>query len=463
MRRRLLIAFVALVLCSLAIAWFGTRLLARMEANEVARVQISGQATAIAAAFDEAVPALAQQARRPDRLDRIRRSLGLRHIGMALVPMDVGVPVRVLAPVPPAVDIGRLRSPGLAAGATLSGVEGGRAWAMAAVNPGWDAPLLVVLVSREVTDPLGPAVDWLLAAGLVAVVVAAIAAIRLSTSLARPVVEATEVALRIAAGDLDTRLPEPPAGSGDEVSDLARAVNGMAESLDRSRGLERQFLLSVSHDLRTPLTSIRGYAEAMVDGTMDDAERVGAVILAESRRLDRLVRDLLSLARLDSRQFALDLRSTDVGSATAGVVDGFSPAALESGISLEVSIPDHRAMALLDVDRWSQVVANLVENGLRYARSRLHVQLTDDVGGMELRVHDDGPGVPADDLPHVFERLYASKHRPDDRESGSGLGLAIVRELVHAMGGSVWAESTPGSGATLLVRIPRTWASASEE
>ena len=90
-------------------------------------------------------------------------------------------------------------------------------------------------------------------------------------------------------------------------------------------------------------------------------------------------------------------------------------------------------------------------------------QLTDDVGGIELRVHDDGPGVPADDLPHVFERLYASKHRPDDRESGSGLGLAIVRELVHAMGGSVWAESTPGSGATLVVRIPRTWASAGEK
>ena len=147
----------------------------------------------------------------------------------------------------------------------------------------------------------------------------------------------------------------------------------------------------------------------------------------------------------------------------AGEVDGFSPAALESRISLKVSIPDHRAMALLDVDRCSQVVANLVENGLCYARSRLHVQLTDDVGGIELRVHDDGPGVPADDLPHVFEWLYASKHRPDDRESGSGLGLVIVREIVHAMGGSVWAESAPGSGAALIVRIPRMWASAGEE
>ena len=109
------------------------------------------------------------------------------------------------------------------------------------------------------------------------------------------------------------------------------------------------------------------------------------------------------------------------------------------------------------------MVANLMENGLRYARSRLHVQLTDDVGGMELRVDDDGPGVPADDLPHVFERLYSSKHCPDDRESGSGLGLAIVRELVHAMGVSVRAESTLGSGATLVVRIPRTWTSAGEE
>ncbi len=116
-----------------------------------------------------------------------------------------------------------------------------------------------------------------------------------------------------------------------------------------------------------------------------------------------------------------------------------------------------------DPEQLEQVVRNLVENGLRYANSRLDVDLTETATGIQLRVVDDGPGIPADDLPHVFERLYASKRRPDVRESGSGLGLAIVRELVQAMGGSVWAESEPGGGASLVVQMPGVESSDAEE
>ncbi len=463
MRRRLLIAFIGLVICSLAIAWTGIRLMSGIQADDLARRQIAGQATAVAAAFNEGFSAVGQQADRPDRLDRIRRSLGLRRIGIVLVPADSASPVRILAPVPSAIDLNALRSPALASGTTLSGVDEGSAWAIAAVNPGRDAPLLVVLVSRQVTDPLGPAVDWLLAAGLVAIAVAVLAALRLSTVLSRPVVEATDAALRIAGGDLDTRLPDPPATSTDETAELARALNSMVEGLDRSRGLERQFLLSVSHDLRTPLTSIRGYAEAMADGAMEDPRRAGAIILSESKRLDRLVSDLLNLAHLDARRFTLDLVPSDIGVLTTDVVDGFTPAARESGVSLGSSTPELQVTAIVDVDRWAQVVANLVENGLRYANSRLDVDLTGTATGIELRVHDDGPGISADDLPHVFERLYASKRRPDVRESGSGLGLAIVRELVQAMGGSVWAESQPGGGASIVVELPGVETSDAEE
>ena len=463
MRRRLLIAFIGLVICSLAITWTGIRLMSGSQADDLARRQTAGQATAVAAAFNDGMSAFTQQAGRPERLDRIRRSLGLRRIGIVLVPEDASIPVRILAPVPSSVDMDRLRSPDLASGTTLSGVDEGSAWAMAAVNPGQDAPLMVVLVSRQVTDPLGPAVDWLLVAGLMAIAVAVVAALRLSTVLARPVVEATDAALRIAAGDLDTRLPEPPATRTDEVAELARALNSMVEGLDRSRGLERQFLLSVSHDLRTPLTSIRGYAEAMADGTMEDAKRAGAIILSESRRLDRLVSDLLNLARLDARRFTLDLAPSDIAALTIDVVDGFTPAALESGVSLGSSTPDHGVTAVVDVDRWAQVVANLIENGLRYADSRLDVDLIRTTTGIQLHVVDDGPGISAEDLPHVFERLYASKRRPDVRESGSGLGLAIVRELVHAMGGSVWAEARPGAGACLVVELPVVESSAAQE
>ena len=463
MRRRLLTAFIGLVLCSLAITWTGIRVMSGIRANDLARDQTAAYATAVAAAFNDGMSAFAQQANHRDRMDRIRHSLGLRRIGIVLVPADATIPIRVLSPVPSAIDPDRLRGPDLAAGATLSGVDAGSAWAAAAVNPGQEAPLMVVLVSRRVTDPLGPAVNWLLAAGLVAIAVAVVAALRLSTALARPVVEATDAALRIAGGDLDTRLPEPPATRTDEVAELARALNAMVEGLDRSRGLERQFLLSVSHDLRTPLTSIRGYAEAMADGTMEDPMRAGAIILSESQRLDRLVSDLLNLARLDARRFTLDLALSDIAAVTTDVVDGFAPAALESGVSLGSSTTDQRVTAIVDVDRWAQVVANLVENGLRYANSRLDVDLTATATGIQLSVTDDGPGIAVDDLPHVFERLYASKRRPDVRESGSGLGLAIVRELVLAMGGSVWAESQPNGGTSLVVELPGGGSSGAEE
>ncbi len=463
MRRRLLVAFIGIVLCSLAITWTGIRLMSGIQADTLARRQTAGYVTAVAAAFNQGLLPVAQQSYRPDRLDRIRHSLGLRRVGIVLVAADATIPIKILAPIPPAIDLGALRSPDLASGTTLSGVDEGNAWAMAAVNPGQDAPLLVVLVSRQVTDPLGPAMNWLLAAGLVAIAVAVVAALRLSTVLARPVVEATDAALRIAGGDLDTRLPKPPAKRTDEVADLARALNSMVEGLDRSRGLERQFLLSVSHDLRTPLTSIRGYAEAMADGTMEDPRRAGAIILSESQRLDRLVSDLLNLARLDARRFTLDLAPSDIAVVTTDVVDGFTPTALESGVSLGSMTSNHRLTAIVDVDRWAQVVANLVENGLRYANSSLDVDLTETATGIQLSVRDDGPGIPADDLPHVFERLYASKRRPDVRESGSGLGLAIVRELVQAMGGSVWAESQPGGGASLVVQLPGMESSDVEE
>jgi len=197
--------------------------------------------------------------------------------------------------------------------------------------------------------------------------------------------------------------------------------------------------------------------------TCDDGAHARAIILSESQRLDRLVSDLLNLAHLDARRFTLDLAPSDIAAVTTDVVAGFAPAALELGVSLGSSTTDQRVTAIVDVDRWAQVVANLVENGLRYANSRLDVDLTVTATGIQLSLTDDGPGIALDDLPHVFERLYASKRRPDVRESGSGLGLAIVRVLVHALGGSVWAESQPGGGASLVVELPGGASSGAEE
>ena len=237
-----------------------------------------------------------------------------------------------------------------------------------------------------------------------------------------------------------------------------RSINSMAAELERSRGIERNFLLSVSHDLRTPLTSIRGFAEAIAEGAAPDHEQAAAVITAEARRLERLVRDLLDLAKLDARRFSLDVRPTDIGEVVAGTAEGFRPAAQDAGVALTVDAPalaDQPAYA--DPDRLAQVVANLVENALKYAAGNIRVGVAARDGFLVLWVDDDGPGIAAADLPHVFDRLYTAARAPARQGAGSGLGLAIVKELVDAMGGSVRAESQRGAGGTRMVVTLRPW------
>lgn len=239
---------------------------------------------------------------------------------------------------------------------------------------------------------------------------------------------------------------------------MLSALDSMAESLQRARDQERQFLLSVSHDLRTPLTSIRGYAEALADGAVSDPVRSAEVIVAESRRLERLVKDLLDLAKLESNQFALRPAEVDLTELVTDVADGFLPAAEEAGVALHlVAAPN--LLAVVDPDRVAQMVANLIENALKFARTSVTVGLS--VGlpvgemnpGFVITVSDDGPGIDERDLQHVFERSFTSDRQPT-RKIGSGLGLAIVSELAAAMRGGV-TVTTDGTGTTFSILYPK--------
>ena len=239
----------------------------------------------------------------------------------------------------------------------------------------------------------------------------------------------------------------------------------MAAELSRHRSLERAFLMSISHDLRTPLTSIRGYAEAVAEGAADDEEsrrRAARIIEAEARRLERLVADLLELARLDAREFSLHVGPVDVAEVARHAALALEPAAREAGLQLVVGpggvgvSPEDDAgsvVAAADAERLAQVVANLVENALKYAAHTVEVTARGVPGGAEIAVADDGPGIDPEDLPRVFERLYTSRRQPG-RKVGTGLGLAIVRELVTAMGGRVDVGPTPEGGTRFVVALP---------
>ena len=441
MTRRLILTMVAVVAGALLVATVGTLLLTRMEARSQARRELGGQAERLA--------------RRIETVQRVGLAavqVALRLEDGAVVCLGPACGPRQGAAIPRGLtqddlDPGRLR-----AGEVVTGTRGQLVFAAAPADRG-DTLLAVVLTRRVGTSPgvLGP---WFFVLVGLTLLGAAAVATDLGRRLTRPLRDAQAATGRIASGDLAARVPENPS-DGDELADLARSINAMAAGLERSRGLERQFLLSVSHDLRTPLTSIRGYAEALAEGKAPDPAAAAAVIGTEARRLERLVADLLELAKLGARRFSLDVRGTDVAEVVTDTVEGFRPAAGGAGVDLRVDSRHGGPMAAADPDRLAQVVANLVENALKFASRSITVTTGQEGDRLTVEVADDGPGIAPDDLARVFEPFWRSDRLPA-RDVGSGLGLAIVAELVAAMGGTVRAEAPPAGGTRMVVAL-RPW------
>ncbi|HLX77891.1 MAG TPA: ATP-binding protein, partial [Acidimicrobiales bacterium] len=314
--------------------------------------------------------------------------------------------------------------------------------------------LIVALFMSRPVSTSAASVSYFLLAGAISLVAAALAAFLISRRISSRVVQAAGAAAQIASGDLSTRLA-PSRYDDAELSVLAQALNSMAARLEDLRDLDRQFLLAVSHDLRTPLTSIRGYAEAIAEGQVKEPPRAAAVIVSEANRLERLIGDLLDLARLDAHQFSLSLDEINASETVTAAAESLRYGFENLGIALEIDADDE-APIVADRDRLAQVVANLVENALRFASSRVVVTCqSTDQSTVVVTVTDDGPGIAEHDRPRIFERHFSSSTRPG-RSAGTGLGLAIVAELVEAMGGRVTVTSPvdDGSGTSFSVSLP---------
>ncbi len=467
---------IGVVAGALILAGLFTMLLTVRSAREDALVQLVRQAEALAQGVKSEADQAAQS-RTPAQQGRPLKALitalkrPLRLEGEAVLAVNAGGQVFDIdtpfqpPPLPSGLTQADIQPAMLLAGQTVSGRKGAILYAAApfrsdvVVGSGLRARLVpnltavVILTARPPTG-LRQAGPWFLLASIITLAAAALVADRLGRRITRPLEAAEAVTRRIASGDLSAQVPVGPKADA-ETASLAHSINSMAESLARARGLERQFLMSVSHDLRTPLTSIRGFAEAIADGAATDPRRAAEVIAAESRRLERLVRDLLDLAKLDGRRFSFNPRRVDLSEVVADTGEGFRPAADELGLSLAVEPgPLDTLWVTADPDRLAQVVANLVENALKYAGHRVRIAAAMSEGRPVLWVDDDGPGIPAEELPRVFDRLFMSSKHPA-RQLGSGLGLAIVAELVQAMGGTVRAESplTTRGGTRMVVSL----------
>ncbi|HEX4526939.1 MAG TPA: HAMP domain-containing sensor histidine kinase [Gaiellaceae bacterium] len=284
----------------------------------------------------------------------------------------------------------------------------------------------------------------LLFAALAGVAFAAIVSFFVARSIVRPIRRVAEATRALAA---DERHEPLPTDGPSELAALALAFNQMADQLAASREAERNFLLSVSHELKTPLTAIRGYAEGLADGAFG-ADEAARTIGLEAGRLERLVRDLLDLARMNRAEFSVRREPVDLAQIAREAVNRHEAAAREFGVELQAAGSETWVEA--DHDRLLQVASNLVENALRETPAGGAVTVRAEPG--LLVVADTGPGIPAADVAHAFERFYLYDKVGKDRPVGSGLGLAIVKQLATAMGGDVRVESGP-TGTTFNVSL----------
>lgn len=292
----------------------------------------------------------------------------------------------------------------------------------------------------------------LLQAGLVALVLALVLAGALSRWVARPLGRMAEAARALAAGE---HRPIPEEGPA-EVQALARAFNEMSRKVEASQRSQRDFVANVSHELKTPLTSIQGFAQAILDGTAEHPEQVrqaAQIIHDEAARMHRLVLDLLELARLDAGTADLRRDPVDLDALARNVAQRLQPQAHEAQVTLTVK-SNGPLTVIGDGDRLVQVLTNLVDNALKHTPpgGRVTLRVGQEGPWAQVSVADTGEGIPPEVLPRIFERFYQLDQA---RQGGAGLGLSIAYEIVRAHGGTITAQSQIGKGSVFVVKLPR--------
>jgi len=296
----------------------------------------------------------------------------------------------------------------------------------------------------------------LLRAAVVALLLSPALAWLIARWVAAPLQRMAAAARSVAAGEYDHQLPtEGPT----EVRALAAAFNEMVHKVRASQQAQRDFVANVSHELKTPLTSIQGFAQAILDrtaGTPEAQKRAAEIVLDEALRLHSLVDDLLDLAKFDAGQVAIDLKPTDIAAVLDAVAERLALRAQEKRINL-VRQQGPMPSVVADGDRLAQVFTNLLDNAIRHTPEGGRISLSAEVssGWVTIHVEDTGPGIPPEELTRIFERFYQLDHaRRGGKERGAGLGLAISREIVAAHGGALTAQSVVGRGTRFTVRIP---------
>jgi signal transduction histidine kinase len=257
----------------------------------------------------------------------------------------------------------------------------------------------------------------------------------------------------VAAGDLTRRANIE---GQDEVGQVAHTFNQMADSLQAYETERRQMTAAIAHELRTPLSVIQSNLEAMLDGVLPtDADELVS-LHQEARLLNRLIEDLRTLSLTDAEQLRLQMEPVNVGKLAAQVVERLQLHAEEKGIQLDTAVSNTLPLIQADPERLTQILTNLIANALRYTPegTRVQVSVRTVSGGVETAVSDNGPGIPPEDLPKLFDRFWRAEQSRSRATGGSGLGLAVAKQLVQAHGGRIWVKSELNRGTRFTFFLP---------
>jgi len=275
----------------------------------------------------------------------------------------------------------------------------------------------------------------------------------LSRGISRPLVELAKATQAVAAGDLSTRVPTHSPG---EIGELAAAFNQMTQDLAQADKLRRNLTADVAHELRTPISVVRGKVEGILDGVYPATSEHLEPVLEEIKLLTQLVEDLGMLALAEAGQLALERQATNLGDLLQDAQVNFSPQAADRGVTLTLDLPTELPKVMVDRRRIAQVLGNLLTNALRHTPGGGYVTLSAAASErmVKVTVADTGKGIPSEDLPYIFERFWRGDKSRSRAAGGTGLGLAIAKQLVEVHGGTISVESTPGQGSTFWFTLP---------
>jgi signal transduction histidine kinase len=321
------------------------------------------------------------------------------------------------------------------------------------------SPYIVVVAQHqpqlvELFDQIG---RYLVPAVVVALALSLVAAYVLGRQVARPVQRLAAATEAMAGGDYKQRVPVE---GRDEFAALSDGFNRMAEEVDRAHRMQRDFVANVSHELKTPLTSIQGFSQAILDGavkTSDDYRQAALIINQESQRMNRLVGEILGLAKLQNGLSSLEMKPVELAPVLSQLILSMQPQAAGAGVNLAARYEYQSDIVMADTDRMKQVIANLIENAVKHTPigGTVTVILTREGQSALIKVQDTGRGIPAEELKRVTERFYqVDKSRAAGEARSLGLGLAIAREILLAHHGEMRIESEPGIGTTVSVLLP---------